>query len=57
MIKPGAQLMSIEDYFRTELGREVRHEYVHGHIYAMAGAAVPTTVYVPTWCTFWRDLT
>ncbi|WP_337868251.1 Uma2 family endonuclease [Meiothermus sp.] len=39
MIKPGAQLMSIEEYFRTEPGREVRHEYVHGHIYAMAGGS------------------
>lgn len=39
MIKPSAQLMTIEEYLRTEPEREVRHEYVHGHIYAMAGGS------------------
>ncbi len=39
MVKPSAKLMTIKEYLRTESEREVRHEYVHGHIYAMAGGS------------------
>ncbi len=31
--------ISIEDYLRDELSREFKHEYLHGQIYAMAGAS------------------
>ncbi|MBF6593700.1 MAG: Uma2 family endonuclease [Thermaceae bacterium] len=37
MVKPVTRLMTIDEYLETELAREVRHEFVHGQIYAMAG--------------------
>src|SRR5438067_137815 len=33
------QLISVEDYLEGERHSEVRHEYVGGHVYAMAGAS------------------
>ncbi|MCK5353728.1 MAG: Uma2 family endonuclease [Methyloprofundus sp.] len=33
------KLMSVEEYLENELNSEVRHEYVNGGIYAMAGAS------------------
>jgi Uma2 family endonuclease len=32
-------LLSVEDYLEGELFSEIRHEYVGGHVYAMAGAS------------------
>ncbi len=40
MVKPVTRLMTIDEYLETELAREVRHEFVHGQIYAMAGASL-----------------
>lgn len=33
-------LLSVEEYLATEPSREVKHEYIGGHIYAMTGASV-----------------
>src|SRR5712691_3879818 len=35
------QLVSVEDYLRAERHSEVRHEYIGGALYAMAGASDP----------------
>jgi Uma2 family endonuclease len=32
-------LISVEEYLRDELTREVKHEFLEGQIYAMAGAS------------------
>lgn len=40
MVKPVPRLMTMEEYLETEIAREVRHEFVHGQIYAMAGSSV-----------------
>jgi Uma2 family endonuclease len=32
-------LISVEDYLQGERTSEIRHEYVGGHVYAMAGAS------------------
>jgi Uma2 family endonuclease len=34
-----AIMLSPEDYLKSELEREIKHEYVDGYIYAMAGAS------------------
>jgi len=33
------QLVSVADYLEGERISEVRHEYIGGHVYAMAGAS------------------
>lgn len=33
-------LLSVEEYLATELVREIKHEYIGGHIYAMTGTSV-----------------
>ena len=35
----GVKLISVAEYLESELSREVKHEYVNGGIYAMAGAS------------------
>jgi len=36
---PGRPYVSIEEYLEDERRSQVRHEYVDGHVYAMAGAS------------------
>ena len=31
--------VSVEDYLATEEGSEIKHEYIHSVLYAMAGAS------------------
>lgn len=31
--------ISIDDYLQGELSREIKHEYIEGQVYAMAGAS------------------
>jgi Uma2 family endonuclease len=38
-VAPAQQFISVEDYLEGERVSEVRHEYVGGHVYAMAGAS------------------
>lgn len=40
MVKPISKLLTIDEYLATEPAREVRHEFVGGQIYAMAGGSV-----------------
>jgi Uma2 family endonuclease len=35
---PKKQLISVEDYLKGELASPIRHEYLGGYVYAMAGA-------------------
>jgi Uma2 family endonuclease len=35
-----APLLSVEEYLRSEVSSEVKHEYLGGHTYAMTGASV-----------------
>lgn len=39
IIKQDQPLLSEEDYLNSELASDIKHEYVDGHIYAMAGAS------------------
>jgi Uma2 family endonuclease len=36
-LKQESAWMSEEEYLRTEVEREIKHEYIDGHLYAMAG--------------------
>lgn len=35
--RPAPRMMSVEDYLAQELGSDVKHDYIDGYIYAMAG--------------------
>ena len=39
LVEKKTDIISPEEYLETELNREVKHEYMDGHIYAMAGAS------------------
>jgi hypothetical protein len=36
-------MITVEEYLEGELHSQVRHEYVEGHVYAMAGTTTITT--------------
>jgi Uma2 family endonuclease len=38
-LKPMPEWMSEEDYLSSELERDIKHEYIDGYIYAMAGTS------------------
>lgn len=35
--EPGGALWSVEDYLRMERQSDIKHEYVNGTVYALAG--------------------
>jgi len=39
LVEKKPDIISPEEYLETELDREVKHEYMDGHIYSMAGAS------------------
>ncbi|MDD2723252.1 MAG: Uma2 family endonuclease [Methylovulum sp.] len=38
VLKP-SEFISVEDYLREELARQIKHELIDGHVYAMAGVS------------------
>lgn len=44
------ELISVEDYLAGELASEVKHEYLGGYVYAMAGARTIHNRIANTWC-------
>lgn len=44
------ELVSVEDYLAGELDSEIRHEYLGGYVYAMAGARTVHNRIANTWC-------
>lgn len=44
------ELISVEDYLAGELASEVKHEYLGGYVYGMAGARTIHNRIANTWC-------
>ena len=54
MLEPFFPVLSVEEYLENEQAGDVRHEYVNGYVYALAGASsrhnrVAGNIYVHFW--------
>src|SRR2546423_6468253 len=38
--QPGTATLTVEEYLALEETSQVKHEYIHGHVYAMSGGTI-----------------